>query len=185
MPSGEWITLETAAALGRHLGRRGWLLGTAESCTGGGVAAALTALPGSSAWFAGGMVCYSNAWKQRCLGVRAGTLRRHGAVSAETVAEMLEGLCRRQRVEAGLAVSGIAGPGGGTADKPVGTVYVGVQAGGSRRIYLGHFSGGREAVRRQAAALAAAALLALLSGEELPLPGDVHAAGGTDTDAMA
>lgn len=180
-----WISLETAAALGRHLVRRGWMLGTAESCTGGGVAAALTALPGSSAWFAGGVVCYSNAWKQRCLGVRTATLRRHGAVSAETVAEMLEGLCRRQRVEAGLAVSGIAGPGGGTPDKPVGTVYIGAQAGSRRRICLGHFAGEREAVRHQAATVAADLLLALLNDEEPRLPDAVAMVAGTDTHGMA
>lgn len=178
-----WVTAKVGAALGRQLCQRGWLMGTAESCTGGGVAAALTALPGASAWFAGGLVSYSNAWKQRCLGVKAGTLRQHGAVSAATVMEMLKGLCRRQRVQAGLAVSGIAGPDGGTAEKPVGTVYISVGAGIECRVYRALFNGNREEIRQQAAAVAAAALLALLDGSDYALPECVREVDCSDVNA--
>ncbi len=101
----------------------GLLLATAESCTGGGVAQAVTEVAGSSAWFERGFVTYSNLSKQQMLGVSAETLRQHGAVSELTVREMVAGALQHSAAQVALAVSGIAGPDGGTADKPVGTVW--------------------------------------------------------------
>ena len=115
-----------AAKIGAELKKFGLTVSTAESCTGGGIAALLTEIPGSSEWFVGGFVTYSNEWKMKQLGVKAETLEKHGAVSEETVGEMLEGLLRNGGADYGIAVSGIAGPGGGTPEKPVGTVYVGI-----------------------------------------------------------
>ncbi|RZK45397.1 MAG: CinA family protein [Hymenobacter sp.] len=106
--------------LGLRLGR--WQLGTAESCTGGAVAARLTSVPGSSAYFRGSVVAYANDIKEALLGVNAETLAQHGAVSEATVREMAEGARARLGVDVALATSGIAGPGGGTPLKPVGTI---------------------------------------------------------------
>ena len=99
------------------------MLATAESCTGGGVAQAVTELAGSSAWFERGFVTYSNLSKQQLLGVREDTLKQHGAVSELTVREMVAGALQHSAAQVALAVSGIAGPDGGTPDKPVGTVW--------------------------------------------------------------
>jgi nicotinamide-nucleotide amidase len=103
---------------------RGWTLATAESCTGGMVAARLTSVSGSSEVFLGAVVAYADDVKQRELGVAAGTLERYGAVSAETAAEMATGARERLRVDVAVAVTGVAGPGGGSVEKPVGLVYV-------------------------------------------------------------
>ena len=108
-------------ALARALGLT---IGTAESCTGGLVAERLTSIAGASDAFVGGVVAYSNAVKQTELGVPVDVLREHGAVSAETAAAMARGVRERLGVDVGLAVTGVAGPGGGTPDKPVGLVYV-------------------------------------------------------------
>jgi nicotinamide-nucleotide amidase len=112
-----------AAKVGETLKSHGLMLATAESCTGGGVAQAITEVAGSSAWFERGFVTYSNLSKQQMLGVRETTLRQHGAVSEMTVREMVEGALANSAAQVALAVSGIAGPGGGTAGKPVGTVW--------------------------------------------------------------
>lgn len=140
-----------AAYLGRLLRERGLVMATAESCTGGGIAAALTDIPGSSAWFAGAVVTYANEWKTRLLGVPAETLARHGAVSEETVHAMLSGLVANYGVTVGIAVSGIAGPGGGTAEKPVGTVVIGAIGPGWRDVRTMHFNGLRDTVRMRSA----------------------------------
>lgn len=129
---------------------RGLRLVTAESCTGGWIAKLVTDMPGSSAWFDAGLVTYSNEAKQRLLGVSAATLERFGAVSAETAREMLAGALACSAADVAVAVTGIAGPGGGTADKPVGTVWIGWQrrgAGATAQCF--HFAGDRDAVRRQ------------------------------------
>ena len=110
--------------LATQLKRRGWWLACAESCTGGGIAAALTDVAGSSAWFDRGFVTYSNEAKVEMLGVSAGTLERFGAVSRETVTEMAAGALEFSRAQLGVAVSGVAGPGGGTPGRPVGTVWL-------------------------------------------------------------
>ena len=133
--------------LAEHLLQRGWWLSCAESCTGGGIATALTDVAGSSAWFDRGFVTYSNQAKQEMLGVSAETLERFGAVSRETVVEMAGGALLRSKANLTVAVSGIAGPGGGTIDKPVGTVWI---AWASERIVDSlreHYPGDRAAVR--------------------------------------
>jgi len=140
--------------------RHGATLSTAESCTGGWIAKTLTDLAGSSAWFDCGVVTYSNAAKQSLLGVRAQTIAEHGAVSRQTAIEMAAGALDRFGTTAAVAVTGIAGPTGGTADKPVGTVWIGRQRRGCEaQAQWFRFDGDREAVRRQtvAAALRSAA----------------------------
>jgi nicotinamide-nucleotide amidase len=133
--------MATVLELAAHLQRRGWWLACAESCTGGGIAAALTDVAGSSAWFDRGFVTYSNLAKQEMLGVSPDTLARCGAVSRETVIEMATGALLRSRAQLGVAVSGIAGPGGGTPDKPVGTVWIawarGAETWASRELFVG------------------------------------------------
>jgi nicotinamide-nucleotide amidase len=111
-------------ALAGHLLRRGWWLACAESCTGGGIAAALTDVAGCSAWFDRGFVTYSNRAKVEMLGVGATTLREFGAVSRETVIEMAQGAIEFSEADISVAVSGVAGPGGGSAERPVGTVWL-------------------------------------------------------------
>ena len=117
---------DLAAAVGRRLEERGQTVVTAESCTGGAMAAAFTGNAGSSAYFLGGAVTYSNKLKQNLLGVRARTLEQHGAVSEPTVREMAEGARERLGADYAIAASGIAGPGGGSEEKPVGTIWVAV-----------------------------------------------------------
>jgi len=155
-----------ALKLGRALHVRGWRLAAAESCTGGWIAKALTDVAGSSQWFEGGVVSYSNAAKTELLGVPTELLTTHGAVSEEAVRAMADGARRRFAADVAVAVSGIAGPGGGTADKPVGTVHIawaspnGLTA--ARRI----FAGSREAVRRQTVAVALERLIELAWDDE-------------------
>jgi nicotinamide-nucleotide amidase len=139
-----------AQALGSRLKEKGGLLVTAESCTGGWVAQVATSLAGSSEWFECGFVTYSNAAKEELLGVRRETLERHGAVSEETAREMALGALERSRGTLALAVTGVAGPGGGSPAKPVGPVcFAWASRGGGRRAETRHFAGDREAVRRQ------------------------------------
>jgi PncC family amidohydrolase len=141
-------------AVGDLLRQRGWWLATAESCTGGGLGALLTDRAGASDFFRGALVTYANEWKTAFLNVRPETLTQHGAVSAATAAEMLNGLLDRPDVDAGVAITGIAGPGGGTAEKPVGLVFVGTGVRQQRRVQRYVFPGSREAVRHRAAAAA-------------------------------
>lgn len=149
-----------AATVGAELARRGLMLVTAESCTGGWVAQAVTAVAGSSRWFERGYVTYSNAAKTEMLGVRVETLAQHGAVSEAVVREMVEGALSRSHAQVAVAISGIAGPGGGSADKPVGTVCLAWGgAGRGVRALRAHYPGDREAVRRQAVAAALAGVL--------------------------
>lgn len=122
-------------------------IGTAESCTGGLIAAACTELAGSSEWFECGIVSYSNQAKQSLLGVNSQTLESYGAVSQEVVAEMVAGLLTRTKVTTGVAVSGIAGPGGATANKPVGTVCIAWQHFDQSYCETFYFSGDRQVVR--------------------------------------
>jgi nicotinamide-nucleotide amidase len=154
------------AALGRELAACGRMLATAESCSGGWIAKAMTDTPGSSAWFAGGVVCYSDAVKQRVLGVSAETLAACGAVSEPTVEEMARGALDVCGADVAVAVSGIAGPDGGTPGKPVGTVCFGWAwraAGGIRtRVMTGHLGGDRDTVRRETVAAALAGVRQLL-----------------------
>lgn len=135
------------------LNAAGKTLSTAESCTGGWVAKALTDIPGSSACFAYGIVSYSNGAKESLLGVRSQTLIDHGAVSADTVAEMVEGALRLSGADLGVAVSGIAGPDGGSDDRPVGTVWFAWAVRGKPGITTDtdrqKFEGSRERIRLQ------------------------------------
>lgn len=135
------------------------MLVTAESCSGGWIAKTLTDLPGSSAWFDAGVVTYSYEAKEALLGVNPRTLERTGAVSEETVLEMVSGALARFGAGIAVAVTGIAGPSGGTSDKPVGTVWIGwKRRGGYAHARLFHFPGDREAVRRRTVAVALAGL---------------------------
>ena len=142
-----------ADRLGRELLNRGEWLATAESCTGGWVAQSVTAIAGSSAWFERGYVSYSNAAKHDLLGVDDAALESEGAVSRAVALQMAAGARRRAGVQAALAVTGIAGPDGGSAEKPVGTVWFAWAVAGkpveAERVV---FSGDREAVRRQTVA---------------------------------
>jgi nicotinamide-nucleotide amidase len=141
---------------------RGWRVATAESCTGGLVAAALTAIAGSSDVVERGLVTYSNRAKQELLGVPPETIAAHGAISAETAAAMAQGAVVRAGVDLAVSTTGVAGPGGGTAQKPVGLVYLAVaRKNGAARVERRVFAGDRAAVRRGALALA----LELLRGE--------------------
>jgi nicotinamide-nucleotide amidase len=153
-----------AESLGRALKARGALLATAESCTGGWAAQAVTAIAGSSDWFERGFVTYSNAAKQELLGVRRETLERHGAVSEETAREMAVGALARSRATLAVSITGVAGPGGGSAAKPVGTVcFAWASARGRLRSETRHFDGDREAVRRQSVEHALAGVIAELA----------------------
>lgn len=144
-----------AQATGERLLAARQMLVTAESCTGGWIAKAVTDVAGSSAWFDCGMAVYSYEAKQAMLGVNPHTLEIHGAVSRETVVEMVSGALVHSGATIAVAVTGIAGPGGGTEDKPVGTVWVAwKRRGGYPRAEIFHFEGGRDAVRRQTVAAA-------------------------------
>ena len=142
---------------------RGWMLAAAESCTGGLIAAACTSLAGSSDWFERGFVTYSNAAKTDLLGVPGALIAQHGAVSAEVARAMADGALSRSRAQLAVAVTGVAGPGGGTALKPVGTVWLAVAVAGSpARAELLQLAGDRADVRQQTVLRALAALLAAL-----------------------
>jgi nicotinamide-nucleotide amidase len=149
--------------LARALTGHGWTLATAESCTGGWIAKCCTDRAGSSAWFERGYVTYSNRAKQDLLGVEAALLECEGAVSRGTALAMAVGARTRGGVDAALAVTGIAGPDGGSADKPVGTVWFGWALGAAEaEAEVACFTGPRDAVRRQAVAHALRGLIARL-----------------------
>ncbi len=151
---------ERAKCLGERLLAAGYRLATAESCTGGWIAKVITDLPGSSRWFERGWVVYSNAAKASELAVPEVLLADHGAVSAEVVKALAAGAQQRSGAECSLAVSGVAGPDGGTAEKPVGLVWLAWGLPGGRiEAQRWHFKGDREAVRRQAVAVALEGLL--------------------------
>ncbi len=139
--------MELVEALARILLEQNKTIAVAESCTGGMIGAELTSVAGSSRYFEGGVICYSNEVKRQLLGVRKETLDKYGAVSAETVMEMAQGVRRKLGTHLGLAVTGIAGPSGGTEEKPVGLVYIGL-ADEERVVYRRHtFAGQRESIR--------------------------------------
>jgi nicotinamide-nucleotide amidase len=151
---------ELAERVGLALKGRGFMLVTAESCTGGWIGQAVTMVPGSSAWFDCGFITYTNTAKRNLLGVREETLAKYGAVSEQTVVEMSAGALARSRAQIAVAVSGIAGPDGGSAEKPVGTVCIAWAARGSSpaaRTVV--FPGDRDAVRRASVIAALAGVL--------------------------
>jgi nicotinamide-nucleotide amidase len=157
---------KAAAALAEELLRTKSRLAVAESCTGGGVGYVLTAIPGSSRWFERGFITYSNASKREVLGVDGEVLDRHGAVSEPVVAAMAEGAIAQSRADYGIAISGIAGPDGGSVDKPVGTVCFAFSRGPDRTITERcHFTGDRRAVREQSIAHAIKGMVDFLRGD--------------------
>ena len=159
--------LRQSRRVGRALAARDWRVATAESCTAGWVTKALTDISGSSRWVEAGYVVYSNAAKMRDLDVSMATLRRHGAVSEATVLAMARGAQRASGADLTIAISGIAGPDGGTPEKPVGTVWFAIA--GRQRVVrtaatLKAFGGDRDSVRRQCVAFA----LQLILQQALP-----------------
>ena len=146
-----------------NLNRKNWSIATAESCTGGMVAAAITDIPGASAAFRGGVVAYHNQIKHRILGVPQEILDHCGAVSRECVEAMLEGAARTLEADCVIATSGIAGPGGGTQDKPAGLVFVGCRTPSANRVEKFIFNGDRRQVRQQAVDAAVAMMKDLIN----------------------
>ncbi|MDD5577854.1 MAG: CinA family protein [Methylobacter sp.] len=141
---------DMAERLGQYLKVNGKKIATAESCTGGGIAQIITEVPGSSAWFDRGFVTYSNAAKVQMLGVRQETLEKYGAVSAETAKEMVAGALAHSEADIAIAVTGIAGPDGGTPQKPVGTVFIAwAWKNGHDKVEKMQFSGNRHRIREQ------------------------------------
>lgn len=158
------MDVDELGALSRSVGEalfaRRWVLVTAESCTGGWIAKCVTDVPGSSDWFDRAFVSYSNPAKQEMLGVKPRSLERFGAVSGEVVAEMISGALTRSTAQVAVAVSGVAGPAGGSPEKPVGLVWCGWGVQGAQPdVQAFHFDGDREAVRRQTVAVALEGLL--------------------------
>ena len=154
---------QLAAELGDKLRARGWMLATAESCTGGWVGQLLTSLPGSSQWYERGFITYANAAKIEMLGVPAEVIDEHGAVSEEAASAMAAGALAHSHAQATLAISGIAGPGGGTPQKPVGLVCYGwALEDGTVMSSTCRLDGDREEIRSRAVAAAMRGLIELL-----------------------
>ena len=154
---------QLAVELGDKLCARGWMLATAESCTGGWVGQLITSLAGSSHWYERGFITYANAAKIEMLGVPPETLEAHGAVSEETAMAMAAGALRHSHAQATLAISGIAGPGGGTPQKPVGLVCYGwALADGTLMSSTCRLDGDREEIRSRAVAAALRGLIELV-----------------------
>ena len=154
-----------AEGLVEGLAQRGWSLALAESCTGGLIASAVTEVPGSSAVFGLGVVSYSYAAKEQLLGVPSSLLLEHGAVSESCVVAMLDGVNKLSQATLCAAVTGIAGPGGATPDKAVGTVWVALSHGPSRWVRVHQFDGDRISVRRQTVEVVLNGLVRIMKGE--------------------
>jgi PncC family amidohydrolase len=152
------------AQIGYFLRQRGWKLAAAESCTGGLIAHRITNIPGSSDYFIGGIVSYAYEAKVKLLGVQWDTLNTCGAVSREVVLEMAQGIRRSLGAEIGISVSGIAGPGGGTPEKPVGTVWFGLSAPDQDLAWTKLFQGNRISIKEQSAQEALWGLFKYLNG---------------------
>lgn len=149
--------------VGNSLKQRGWMLVTAESCTGGWVGEEVTAVAGSSHWYDRGFITYTNTAKEEMLGVSQKTLEAFGAVSEQTVSEMVTGALKNSHAQIGLAISGIAGPGGATPTKPLGTVCLAWGTkGGEVKSVTRQFDGDRQQVRAQAVAAALTGVLEIL-----------------------
>ena len=158
---------QLAMDVGRALKSTGLNLVTAESCTGGWVGEAVTAIAGSSDWFDRGFITYSNAAKREVLGVAAATLNQHGAVSEETAREMALGALKHSRAQVSVAITGVAGPGGGSADTPVGTVCFAWAKNDAALCSERHLlEGDRTEVRRQSVVIALRGILSLSSQDE-------------------
>jgi nicotinamide-nucleotide amidase len=160
------MDLASLAARLQHVAlERGVTVGTAESCTGGLIGHALTAVAGSSEYYLGGVISYSDGLKVGLLGVSPETLDRHGAVSAQVAAAMAEGACTRLGCDYAVSVTGVAGPGGGTAAKPVGLTYVAVAGPGGHEVQRHQWEGDRAANKEHSAEAAIRLLLARMEGE--------------------
>ncbi len=160
------LTVSAAKRLGEALSASGKTLAVAESCTGGLLGGAVTSIPGSSRYFSGGVVAYGNSAKISMLAVPPGLIAARGAVSREVALAMAEGVRSLFRADLAIAVTGVAGPGGGSRGKPVGTVWVAVAAqGGVRYAHRFRFPGGREAVRRETVRVSLAAAIDVLLSE--------------------
>lgn len=157
--------LDSCALLARSLLKNGWLMATAESCTGGLIAATCTELAGSSNWFERGFVSYSNAAKCELLGVDAALIEAHGAVSEPVVRAMAAGALAHSRAQVAVAVTGVAGPSGGSAAKPVGTVWLAWATPTGVTSEVQHFAGDRAAVRQATVQHALARLAELIQTE--------------------
>ena len=167
LPANDFSDLDIPALVAeaaRLLQARGWMMTTAESCTGGLIAARCTDLAGSSAWFERGFVSYSNAAKAELLGVDPALIATHGAVSEPVARAMAAGALAHSAAQAAVAVTGVAGPTGGSADKPVGTVWFGWQVGGRTHTERRRFEGDRAAVRAATVEHALRTLVQLLNG---------------------
>ena len=159
------------SVVGDLLRRQGKFLATAESCSGGLIAHKITSVPGSSDYFAGGVVAYSNDLKEKLLGVPGALIARHGAVSGEVARAMAEGVRQQTGADVGIAVTGIAGPTGGTPEKPVGTVFIGLAAPGNETVTAAcRFSGDRWQVQEKAAAKSLDLVRRVLSGMPIQSP---------------
>jgi nicotinamide-nucleotide amidase len=139
-----------ARSIGKLLVKKQMTLALCESCTGGMLGAMITAVPGSSRFFVGGIIAYSDTTKKKIVGVKSATLKRFGAVSAEVAKEMASGVKTRMLSDVAIAITGIAGPSGGTKEKPVGLVYVGLAMKRRVRAFRFMFKGGRQTVRKSA-----------------------------------
>ncbi len=159
-------TARPEVLIGRILEKKGFTLAVAESCTGGLLSNTITNVPGSSKYFLGGMVAYSNDVKTGWLGVKAGTLRRFGAVSSQTAKEMAAGIKKRFKSDTSIAITGIAGPGGGSPGKPVGTVFIGVSAGRTVVVSKFSFKGTRLSIKKKSTLGALSMLAELLCRSE-------------------
>jgi nicotinamide-nucleotide amidase len=166
--------LELVRLLAALLQARGWMMASAESCTGGLIAGACTELPGSSRWFERGFVTYSNASKVELLGVSPATMAQWGVVSEPVVAQMAQAALRRSQAQVALAVSGVAGPDGGSPDKPVGTVCLGYALGKRVLSETCYWPGERQAVRQATLRHGLGRLVELVAARPLAPP----AAGG-------
>ncbi|MGX5728680.1 CinA family protein [Metapseudomonas otitidis] len=166
MPDTDLSLTELAARLGKALTAIKAQVTTAESCTGGGIAEAITRIPGSSAWFEAGYVTYSNAQKTAQLGVPEALFSQVGAVSREVVLAMVEGAQARSGARFAVAVSGVAGPDGGSPEKPVGTVWIAWADGDARHSRRYQFVGDRQQVRRQTVETALHGVIRLAAGEK-------------------
>ena len=155
-------TEQLESRVGRCLIERQWTVATAESCSGGLIAHRLTNIPGASSYFLGGIVAYSNSVKTAMLGVDPEDLARYGAVSEPVARQMAEGVRQRLAADCALAVTGIAGPSGGTLDKPVGLVFIALAAPGVDRVTRNLFEGSREDIKAQTADQALRMLLEYL-----------------------
>lgn len=159
--------LQLAREVGQHLQKQRLMLTTAESCTGGLIAEIITSVPGSSAWFERGFVTYSNLAKQEMLGVAQSVIEAHGAVSEQTALAMAAGALKHSHANISVAVTGIAGPDGGSAEKPVGTVWVAwAKKQATVKARLQQWQGNRESIRQQAAEYALAGIISLLGNKE-------------------